>query len=87
MNANEFAILVYFRRYQIGPAEMLFFNPHDCKVPPRPFQAGMQSLMRRGMVVKERSNQAYSLTREGYDLSLTASRMPALGKAAAPRGS
>jgi hypothetical protein len=70
MTATETAIMFFFRRYQIRPAEMLFFNPADCKVSPGPFHTAMESLMRRGWVVKERPKHAYSLTRDGYDISL-----------------
>ncbi len=38
MTPSECAILNYFRRYDIGPSEMLFFNPNDCKLPMAPFQ-------------------------------------------------
>ncbi len=76
MNAVESTILVFFRRYMIGPAEMLFFNPGDCKVTPKHFETAMQSLMRQGLVVKERPTSAYSLTAAGYDASLTAEREP-----------
>src|SRR5690606_10360318 len=55
----------------IGPEQMLFFNPGDCKVAPAPFRTAMESLMNRGLVVKERPKQAYSLTRSGYQLSLS----------------
>jgi len=72
MNPVECAILVFFRRYRIMPAEMLFFNPTDCKLATRPFNAAMQSLMRQGLVVKERPNLAYSLTPAGYDASISA---------------
>jgi hypothetical protein len=71
MTPSEAAILTFFRRYEIGPAEMLFFNPGDCKLGIAPFYSAMESLVRRGLVVKERHKLAYSLTRNGYTLSLT----------------
>lgn len=71
MTADECAILAFFRQYDIGPEEMLFFNPGDCKVAPAPFRNAMESLMSQGLVVKERPKQAYSLTRNGYQLSLS----------------
>lgn len=77
MNPSECAILTFFRRYDIGPAEMLFFNPTDCKLPVTPFNNAMESLMRRGLVIKERHKLAYSLTRDGYDLSLALQRQTA----------
>jgi RIO-like serine/threonine protein kinase len=69
MTATEFAIMGFFRRYKILPEEMLFFNPADCKMSPGPFNTAMESLMRRGLVIKERPKQAYSLTRNGYDIA------------------
>ena len=71
MTATEFAIMGFFRRYKIRAEEMLFFNPADCKMSPGPFHTAMESLMRRGLVIKERPKQAYSLTRNGYDISLS----------------
>jgi RIO-like serine/threonine protein kinase len=70
MTSIECAILGFFRRYQIMPNEMLFFNPHDCKIAPTAFDTAMRSLVDRGLVAKERAKQAYSLTEQGYDLSL-----------------
>lgn len=70
MTADECAILVLFRQYKIGPEEMLFFNPGTCKLSGTPFRNAMQSLMTRGLVMKERPKEAYSLTRNGYDISL-----------------
>jgi len=74
MTATETAILTFFRRYQIGPHEMLFFNANDCKLGPGSFRTAMQSLVSRGLVIKERPAKAYSLTRDGYDLSLSVGR-------------
>lgn len=70
MTPAEVDILEFFRRYQVGPAEMLFFNPGDCKLPDGSFQNAMKSLMDKGLVVKERPRRAYSLTRAGYQLSI-----------------
>ncbi len=82
MENVESAILAYFRRYRIQPAEMLFFNSHDCKLPDKPFLAAMDSLVHRGMVVKERPTAAYSLTQAGYNLSVASEpREPAPAKA------
>jgi predicted transcriptional regulator len=74
MSATETAILTFFRRYQIGPHQMLFFNANDCKLGPGSFRTAMQSLVSRGLVIKERPAKAYSLTRDGYDLSLSVER-------------
>jgi hypothetical protein len=70
MNADECVILALFRQYKIGPEEMLFFNTGTCKLGGTPFRNAMQSLMTRGMVIKERPKEAYSLTRQGYHMSL-----------------
>jgi DNA-binding IclR family transcriptional regulator len=85
MTPSECAILNYFRRYDIGPSEMLFFNPNDCKLPMAPFNSAMESLLRRGLVVQERHKLAYSLTTHGYELSLALERQTAK-KAALTRG-
>ncbi len=82
MTAAEAAIFAFFRRYQIGPCEMLFFNPCDCKLPEKHFDTAMQSLLRRGLVTKERPKAAYSLTQEGYDKSRLLSRRMATLKRA-----
>ena len=71
MTPAETSILVFFRRYGARPTQMLFFNPNDCKMSPAPFRNAMESLMRQGFVVKERPKLAYSLTRDGYELSLS----------------
>lgn len=70
MSVDESIILALFRQYKIGPEEMLFFNAGTCKLSGAPFRNAMQSLMNRGMVIKERPKEAYSLTRQGYTLSL-----------------
>jgi hypothetical protein len=71
MTPAETNILTFFRRYGARPTQMLFFNPNDCKMSPAPFRAAMESLMRQGFVIKERPKLAYSLTRDGYDLSMS----------------
>jgi hypothetical protein len=72
MTAEELDILLFFRRFLVGPKEMLFFTPSDCKVAAKHFIAAMHSLMEKDLVVKERPAQAYSLTNAGYRLSLKA---------------
>lgn len=69
MNAAEMRILQLFRRYEVGPAEMLFVNFHECRVTANGFTAAMRRLIEKGLVIKERPQQAYSLTRAGYELS------------------
>ncbi len=70
MTAEELDILLFFRRFLVGPKEMLFFTPSDCKVAAKQFLAAMHSLIEKDLVVKERPAQAYSLTSAGYRLSL-----------------
>jgi hypothetical protein len=74
MTASELSILRFFRRFQVGPAEMLFLTSTDCKLGASSFQPAMRSLIEKGMVVEERPEQAYSLTVEGYRMSRTASK-------------
>ncbi len=69
MTATELTILRFFRRFQVGPAEMLFLSSSDCKVGASSFTPAMRRLIEKGIVVKERPDQAYSLTYEGYRLS------------------
>ena len=72
MSATELSILRVFRSYQVGPAEMLFLNSGDCRVSASSFLPAMRRLIDKGMIVKERPEHAYSLTRAGYQLSLSA---------------
>lgn len=72
MTAEELDILLFFRRFLVGPKEMLFFTPSDCKVAAKQFVGAMHSLIEKDLVVKERPAQAYSLTSAGYRLSLRA---------------
>ena len=69
MTATEVTILRFFRRFQVGPTEMLFLNSADCKVGASSFIPAMRRLIDKGIVVKERPEQAFSLTYEGYRLS------------------
>jgi predicted transcriptional regulator len=69
MSAAEMRILQLFRRYEVGPTEMLFVNFHECRVTAHGFTAAMRRLIDKGLVIKERPQQAYSLTRAGYELS------------------
>lgn len=81
MKTAELDILRFFRRYQVGPAEMLFFSPADCKVAASHFVSAMRSLIAQGLVVKERPELAYSLTSAGYRLSLSAPTQPVPSRA------
>jgi DNA-binding IclR family transcriptional regulator len=72
MNDVEVEIMRYFRRYDVGVGKVLFFATGPAKVHPAQFYHAMASLMRQGLVVKERHRGAYSLTPSGYRASLTA---------------
>ncbi|NLF71462.1 MAG: hypothetical protein GX575_20710 [Candidatus Anammoximicrobium sp.] len=69
MTAAEWRILSLFRRYQVGPAEMLFVNSRDCRITAEGFVSAIRRLIENGMLVKEHPHQAYSLTRAGYEAS------------------
>ena len=69
MSAAEWEILRVFRRYKVGPAEMLFLSAADCRTAANSFTSAMGRLIDKGMIIKERPLQAYSLTRAGYRLS------------------
>ena len=71
MTVAEWRILSLFRRYQVGPAEMLFVNFRDCRVTAEGFVSAMRRLIENGLIIKEQPKQAYSLTRAGYDASRT----------------
>jgi hypothetical protein len=72
MSAAEWEILRVFRRYKVGPAEMLFLSAADCRNSVNSFASAMGRLIDKGMIIKERPIQAYSLTRAGYRLSRAA---------------
>ncbi|MEX0675616.1 MAG: hypothetical protein WD063_00975 [Pirellulales bacterium] len=71
MTKNEKDIMRHFRHYQIGVNEMLCFNTTLAKADSSEFQMAMSSLIRSGMVVKERHRHAYSLTYHGFTASLS----------------
>lgn len=72
MSDVEVEIMRYFRRYDVGVGKVLFFATGPAKAYPAQFGHAMASLVRRGMVVKERHRGAYSLTVRGYRASLSA---------------
>jgi hypothetical protein len=74
MSASEINILRQFRRFQIRPAQMMFFPSGQGKTGGREFTMAMNSLIKRGLVLPERHKGAYSLTRSGYEASLSAAR-------------
>jgi hypothetical protein len=72
MSDVEIEIMQYFRRFDVGVGQVLFFDTGPAKAHPTQFNHAMESLVRRGMVIKERHRGAYSLTARGYRKSLLA---------------
>jgi hypothetical protein len=72
MSEHEMNIMRCFRRYRVEAGGMLFFNEVASKPHPPSFHAAMSSLIRDGLVVKERPRDAYSLTARGHLASLSA---------------
>jgi hypothetical protein len=70
MNGTEVDILRLFRAYGVTPHQMLFFPAGFAKAESRKFAGAMVSMIERGLVVKERRHEAYSLTARGYRESL-----------------
>jgi hypothetical protein len=72
MTDAEKKIMRYFRQYRIGANEMLFFNGGLSNTASPKFQSAMESLIRNGLVVRERRKGAYSLTDDGFVASQSA---------------
>ncbi len=72
MTQTERSILRHFRQYHIGVNEMLCFNTTMANSNSPKFQAAIASLIRNGLVVKERHRHAYSLTTHGFTQSMSA---------------
>ncbi len=72
MTKTERDILRHFRQYRIGINEMLCFNTTMANSNSPKFQSAMSSLIRDGLVVKERHRHAYSLTPHGFTTSMSA---------------
>jgi hypothetical protein len=72
MTDSEAEIMRYFRRFDVGVGQMLFFDTGPAHADPARFHHAMGSLIRRGLVVQERRRGAYSLTQRGYRASLSA---------------
>jgi predicted transcriptional regulator len=72
MTDIEKKIMRYFRQYRIGAHEMLFFNGILANASSTRFQSAMDSLIRNGLVIKERRKGAYSLTNDGFVASQSA---------------
>ena len=71
MQETEKAIMRHFRQYQIGVNEMLCFDTTMSRSNSSDFQLAMASLIRDGLVIKERHRHAYSLTHEGFTASMS----------------
>ena len=82
MDAVELSILEVFGRYLVGPTEMLFCSAQDCRMADRRFHAAMLRLVQKGLLVKERPRQAYSLTKAGYRLTRSCHAAPPRGRTA-----
>jgi hypothetical protein len=72
MTEAERKIMRYFRQYRIGANEMLFFHNNVANPASPKFQSAMESLIRNGLVVRERRKNAYSLTENGFAASHSA---------------
>jgi hypothetical protein len=72
MTDAERQILRYFKKYRIGANEMLFFNTSVTNTSSSKFNSAMDSLIRNGLVVRERRRNAYSLTDDGFAVSQSA---------------
>jgi len=72
MNPAEVKILRQFRSYGLRTNEMLFFNRSLAKPHLPDFTRAIQTLIDRGLLVKERHQDAYSLTTLGYQASMSA---------------
>jgi hypothetical protein len=67
VNPAETEILRSFRSYGVKAHEMLFFNRNSGKAHSPKFTAAMQSMVDRGLVVRDnRHRDAYSLSDTGY---------------------
>jgi len=72
MSQTETDILRLFRRYRAKTSEMLFFSAGVANSQTPQFKRAMQALIDRGFVTKETRHDAYSLTRAGFQASLSA---------------
>jgi hypothetical protein len=72
MTESEAQIMRYFRRFDVGVGQMLFFDTGPARTDAAGFHEAMGSLIRRGLVVQERPQCAYSLTQRGLRAALSA---------------
>ena len=61
MNKSMLTVLTIFRRYRVGPGQMLFL--HNLDHGP---QSAIAKLISDGLIVKESPKNAYCLTAQGF---------------------
>jgi hypothetical protein len=70
LTGTEIKILKWFRSYGVRANALLFINRSGGKDPMPGFNAAMQSMIERGLVIQSvRHRDAYSLSAGGYDAS------------------
>lgn len=62
LSKTELQLLAIFRRFQVGPSQMLCFNSQQLKTHKKAFEI----LMEKGYLVRETFGGAFSLTRDGF---------------------
>ena len=62
MSTSELSVLKFFQRFLITPGKMLCFDSANLKK----YESSFQKLTANGMLVKERFQGGYSLTRTGF---------------------
>lgn len=71
MDQAETEILLHFRQYQMQADQMLCFNSGLAKSHPPRFKSAMASLIKRGLVIAQSQRNAYALTQQGYQASVS----------------
>ena len=62
LSASEQRVLQVFRKFRVGPGQMLCLNSNDQKR----FRSSLQKLLSKNVLVRETFKGAYSLTPEGF---------------------
>jgi hypothetical protein len=62
LSSTQLAVLAVFRRFRMGPGQMLCFSRSDVEV----FCAPLRELADNGLLVTERFSGGYSLTPTGF---------------------
>lgn len=73
MTDAESDIMRQFRRYLVEEGQMLFLHAGGSRKHPAGFHRAIESLVRDGLLIRERHQNAYSLTQLGYQASRSAS--------------